>query len=79
MKKGNAPIGVDGNFVNLHHIIGKEPGPMIELFGDTHRNFTKQLHNIVEDGRSFRRNSDLKKGYEKFRKQYWKNRAKDFE
>ena len=31
MLKGRAPIGNDGKPINLHHIIGEEPGAMLEI------------------------------------------------
>ncbi|MEN7547391.1 HNH/ENDO VII family nuclease [Rapidithrix thailandica] len=78
MKKGYAPIGTDGKQINLHHIIGIEPGPMIELLEDTHQKYSETIHAIIEDGRSFRKNKKLKRAYERFRKKYWKQRAKGF-
>nr|WP_276529158.1 RHS repeat-associated core domain-containing protein [Tenacibaculum maritimum] len=41
MKKGNAPIGVDGKQINLHHVIGREPGPMVELTSSFHKKTIK--------------------------------------
>ncbi|MCW9000164.1 MAG: HNH/ENDO VII family nuclease, partial [Kangiellaceae bacterium] len=79
MKEGYAPIGVDGKQINLHHILGKEPGPMVELLSSTHKTHHKALHGLIENGRSFRNDSALKYQYDTFRKDYWKLRAKDFE
>ena len=78
MSKGYAPIGTDGKQVNLHHVIGEEPGPMIELLDSTHKRYYKPLHSLIEDGNSFRNNKLLKRQYEKFRGNYWKERAKSF-
>ena len=78
MRTGNAPIGHDGLHVNLHHILGEEPGPMIELSGSTHSRLTKPLHSIVERGKSFRRQPGLEAAYDRYRNAYWKNRAQGF-
>jgi RHS repeat-associated protein len=76
MNEGYAPFGPDGNQVNLHHILGEEPGPMIELSASTHQKFYSPLHGLVEDGNSFRNNPSLLRGYNRFRSKYWKERAK---
>ena len=36
MSKGKAPFGWDGQRVNLHHLSGKEPGPMLEISASLH-------------------------------------------
>ncbi|WP_331460705.1 HNH/ENDO VII family nuclease [Pseudoalteromonas sp. SWYJ118] len=79
MKNGNAPIGKDGKQINLHHILGQEPSPMVELLSSTHKKHHKALHGLIEDGKSFRNNPSLQYQYEKFKKEYWKLRAQDFE
>ncbi|WP_309247225.1 HNH/ENDO VII family nuclease [Shewanella sp. VB17] len=79
MKNGNAPIGPDGKQINLHHILGKEPGPMVELQASTHKKFHKPLHGLIENGRSFRNDPSSLYQYEKFKLNYWKQRAKDFQ
>nr|WP_248298697.1 HNH/ENDO VII family nuclease [Pseudoalteromonas sp. JC3] len=56
MKNGNAPIGKDGKQINLHHILGQEPSPMVELLSSTHKKHHKALHGLIEDGKSFRNN-----------------------
>ncbi|HDR9058237.1 TPA: HNH/ENDO VII family nuclease [Burkholderia vietnamiensis] len=47
MKAGYAPFGPDGNQVNLHHVLGDEPGPMVELSASTHQKYYKQLHGLL--------------------------------
>ena len=76
MKAGNAPIGFDGKPINLHHILGQEPGAMVELAQTTHQKYSKQLHGLIEDGQSFRNNPILAKSYKNFKANYWKERAK---
>lgn len=79
MKGGYAPFGPDGKQLNLHHILGDEPGPMVELSASTHQTYYKQLHGLIEDGASFRNDPAAARGYDKFRRNYWKTRAEDFE
>ena len=74
MRAGNAPIGIDGKHINLHHVLGQEPGPMVELLDSTHQKYKKPLHGLIEDGRSFRNNPNLEKSYSKFKRDYWKER-----
>jgi hypothetical protein len=78
MKNGNAPIGPDGRPINLHHVLGQESGPMVELQGLTHQKFSSELHGLIEDGRSFRNDPILNKQYNDFRREWWKSRATDF-
>ncbi len=79
MKGGNAPIGKDGKYINLHHVLGQEPGPMVELTQTTHKKNHKALHGLVEDGNSFRHNKTLKNNYKNFKSAYWKARANKIE
>ncbi|WP_275554486.1 RHS repeat-associated core domain-containing protein, partial [Mixta sp. Marseille-Q2659] len=78
MKSGYAPIGPDDKQLNLHHILGQEPGPMAELVSSTHKKYHKQLHGLIEDGRSFRHNGSLNYQYDTFRNKYWALRALDY-
>jgi RHS repeat-associated protein len=78
MAQGYAPFGYDGKQVNLHHILGEEPGPMVELSGTVHQMYTRQLHGLIKNGESFRNNPKLDRAYTKFRGNYWRERAKDF-
>ena len=78
MEAGYAPIGPDGKQINLHHLIGEEPGTMVELTTTFHKNNHRTLHGLIEDGASFRNDSRLEYGYTKFRRDYWKLRASDF-
>ncbi len=75
MREGYAPIGKDGRPINLHHVLGEEPGPMAELLDTTHKEFAKPLHGLIESGRSFRNNPSKVYHYEQFRERYWKWRA----
>ena len=74
--KGNAPIGKDGLPINLHHILGKEPGPMLEIQESIHQKHTRKLHWFISE--SFRRDHELNKSYNRFKKAYWKQRAIEY-
>lgn len=78
MENGYAPIGPDGKQMNLHHVLGQESGPMVELQASTHQKFSSQLHGLIEDGRSFRNDTVLNKQYNDFRREWWRSRAADF-
>ena len=72
MREGYAPIGKDGRPINLHHLLGDEPGPMTEILGSTHQKYQRQLHGLIEDGNSFRNTPGLESQYNAFRERYWK-------
>ncbi len=36
MQAGRPPIGSDGNLIQLHHVLQKEVGPMVEIQETTH-------------------------------------------
>ena len=75
MQAGKPPIGLDGNPIQLHHILQKESGPMVEIQEITHQRYYSQLHGLIEDGSSFRNDPILNKQYNNFRYNYWKWRA----
>ena len=73
MQQGLAPIGTDGLVVELHHLKQKDNGVIIEVTNSEHRKYTKTLHR-------YRDVSEIdRKEFEKWRRKYWQNRAKDFE
>ncbi|MGG4507849.1 T7SS effector LXG polymorphic toxin, partial [Heyndrickxia sporothermodurans] len=80
MKKGKSPYivkdGVESK-VELHHLIQKEPGGMVEIAELTHDKYDLALHGLVENGKSFRNNPELEKMYNNFRSNYWKMRASE--
>ncbi len=78
MLKGNAPIGRDGKPIELHHILQKEVGPMVEIHEMTHREYKKILHGIISDGDSFRNDKTLDSQYRNFKRAYWKWRANGY-
>ncbi|MFJ7747638.1 HNH/ENDO VII family nuclease [Peribacillus sp. NPDC097295] len=79
MKKGRAPIWKDGTIIELHHLIQREPGSMVEIPASMHDEYNKILHGLVENGGSFRNDPVLKKQYDNFRSKYWRWRAKQID
>lgn len=75
MRLGKPPIGLDGNPIQLHHILQKEKGTVVEIKEVTHQEYYSQLHGLGKDGSSFRNNPLLNKQYNNFRYNYWKWRA----
>ncbi|MGN7179179.1 T7SS effector LXG polymorphic toxin [Cytobacillus sp. SAFR-174] len=80
MEKGKSPYivkdGVESK-VELHHLVQKEPGGMVEIAEVTHDKYDSTLHGLVENGTSFRNNPELEKMYNNFRSNYWKMRASE--
>ena len=79
MKSGKTPFWKDGTKIELHHLIQREPGSMVELPSSMHKEYDKILHGLVENGGSFRNDPVLKKQYENFRAKYWRWRAKQID
>lgn len=71
MKKGLAPIGKDGMYVNLHHLIQQESGGIMELSGSVH----KKEHGILHINPSYVPSGINRKAFAVLRKNYWKWRA----
>ncbi|WP_256324694.1 HNH/ENDO VII family nuclease [Selenomonas ruminantium] len=69
---GNAPIGKDGKPIELHHVLQKEPGCMVEIESSIHSNNHQVLHGLIEDGDSFRNDPILNKQYKNFKRKYWR-------
>ena len=49
MEKGRAPIGYDGDPIELHHLIQSESGSVVEISGSMHRENHKTLHINTSD------------------------------
>jgi len=73
MKEGLAPIGTDGKSIELHHLKQKENGIIVEVTNDEHNKYSKTLHRYRDESEIDR------KEFEKWKRKYWKQRAKDFE
>ena len=79
MRSGNAPIGNDGKPVQLHHVLQKESGPMVEIRETTHEEYNRILHGLGIRGASFRNDPVLERQYNNFRRQYWIWRARQYQ
>ncbi|CAM2812497.1 HNH/ENDO VII family nuclease [Weeksella virosa] len=79
MSKGKAPFGWDGQRVNLHHLSGKEPGPMLEISASLHQKLHGDLHFFIGNGESFRKDKKLVQQYEEYRNNYWQERLKQMQ
>jgi RHS repeat-associated protein len=75
MKEGLAPLGPDGKSVNLHHLIQTNNSAVAEVSASLHQKFYKILH--INTGQ-LPSNID-RAAFDKWRKEYWMQRAKDFE
>ena len=78
MEHGKPPIGNDGSPVQLHHILQRESGSMVEIREMTHQEYYKTLHGLGVSGASFRNDPLLNKQYNNFRSAYWKWRASQY-
>ena len=78
MLKGNAPYGRDGKPLELHHILQKEVGPMVEIHETTHQEYKRILHVLRSSGESFRNDKELDSQYRNFKRTYWKWRAQQY-
>lgn len=73
MKMGMAPIGKDGNPINLHHMKQQKNGTLVEMSASEHREHSALLHRYSRVSEIDREEFNLLK------KPYWQMRAKDFE
>lgn len=75
MRAGRAPLGPDGEPMNLHHLLQDQKGPLAEMTEDFHVKYRQQVHinpgNVPSaiDRAQFRT----------FREAYWKHRASEFD
>ncbi|PZL73006.1 hypothetical protein CI088_09635 [Enterococcus plantarum] len=74
MEQGLAPLGPDGNPVNLHHMTQRDISSIAEVEQSFHQSNSKTIHinpNSVPSGID-------RKSFNKWCSDYWKNRANDF-
>ncbi len=75
MKKGRAPIGADGKPINLHHMTQQHEGAIAEVTQTFHQQNLKVIHiNSSSTPSGINRAK-----FNKWRANYWKNRATGFE
>lgn len=71
---GRAPIGADGKPVNLHHMLQSQDGPIAEVTQSFHKDNHSTIHindNSIPSGIN-------RSEFNKWRSDYWKQRANDF-
>ncbi|RPD83003.1 hypothetical protein EGK75_13745, partial [Neisseria weixii] len=76
MKMGRAPIGPDGKPINLHHMIQTQNGPIAEVTQTFHQKNSAIIH--INTGNNIPSGINRVE-FNKWRANYWTNRAKDFE
>ncbi|MGT2754251.1 HNH/ENDO VII family nuclease [Streptococcus ovis] len=74
MQKGLAPIGPDGQSINLHHVTQRHDGTISEVTQSFHSKNYRTIHINTGKLPSGIKRSD----FDKWRKSYWKNRVNDF-
>jgi hypothetical protein len=90
MREGLAPIGPDGRSVELHHMTQQEnvgftggQGSLAEVSSTFHQQNYNTIHIYTRnhpDYISWRRNNpDAARQYDAYRRDYWRQRAGDFE
>lgn len=71
MDRGNAPVGKDGLYINLHHSVQVEDGPIWEISQSKHKKWHRALHINTNDIPSGINRS----AFGLLKKDYWKHRA----
>ncbi|MEB6380125.1 hemagglutinin repeat-containing protein [Leclercia adecarboxylata] len=74
MQGGRAPIGTDGKPVNLHHMLQSQDGPIAEVTQSFHKDNHSTIHindNSIPSGIN-------RAQFNRWRADYWKQRANDF-
>ncbi|WP_374248153.1 HNH/ENDO VII family nuclease [Gordonia sp. ABSL49_1] len=74
MKRGNAPIGHDGNPLNLHHIGQRDNSPIVELTQQVH----KENHGLLHINPSSTPSGINRSAFDSWRGRYWRARRHDF-
>ncbi len=74
MEAGRAPIGHDGESVELHHLKQTPDGPLAETSKEFHQKYTSVIHNNPKTHQSLIE----RKKFDKWREEYWKERAKGY-
>ncbi len=72
MEQGHTPVGKDGLYVNLHHSLQTEDGPIWEIQGSQHKKWHRALHinpNTMPSGIN-------RKAFSMLKGDYWRYRAK---
>ncbi|KKZ17260.1 hypothetical protein AAY84_16435 [Serratia marcescens] len=74
MDAGRAPIGTDGKPVNLHHMLQRQDGPIAEAT----QSFYKENHGVIHISDNSIPSGINRAEFNKWRSDYWKERAAGF-
>ncbi len=74
MRQGLAPIGKDGNSINLHHMKQQNNGVISEVSKAEHIEYSDIFHRYASKNES----EIDRAAFDKLRSAYWQERAKDF-
>ncbi|WP_375647421.1 DUF637 domain-containing protein [Bartonella sp. AA56HLJMS] len=74
METGRAPIGFDGQPVELHHLKQTHEGPIAEIGSKDHNKYNSVIHAPSKTHQSLIE----RKKFGKWREEYWKERAKGY-
>ncbi|WP_375661016.1 DUF637 domain-containing protein [Bartonella sp. CL71SXKL] len=74
METGRAPIGYDGESVELHHLSQTHEGPIAEISHESHKKYTSVIHDNPKTHQSLIE----REKFGKWREEYWKERAKGY-
>lgn len=75
MRSGRAPIGPDGNPLELHHMLQRQDGPIAELTRTFHADYRSIIHinpNTIPSGIN-------RSQFNTWRRAYWRQRARDLD
>lgn len=91
MQRGQAPLGPDGEPINMHHMTQDEPGPMAEVTDTMHKHNFRELHMYTNQYDKKYKGPDglwhdyssapdtMDRGsFNAWTSNYWKQRANDF-
>ncbi|UWR01136.1 DUF4150 domain-containing protein (plasmid) [Rhodobacteraceae bacterium S2214] len=91
MADGRAPIGIDGEELNLHHLTQTEPGTLVEMTQTMHQENRRLLHSYLNQwDKTWVGPDGIRRPYAsappsldraafgRYRTQYWMTRANDF-
>ncbi|WP_375616702.1 DUF637 domain-containing protein [Bartonella sp. AP58NXGY] len=74
METGRAPIGYDGEPVELHHLKQTHEGPIAEIGSKDHNKYSSVIHAPSKTHQSLIE----REKFNKWREEYWKERAKGY-
>jgi filamentous hemagglutinin len=75
MQDGLAPLGPDGESINVHHMLQTQDSPLVELTETFHQDNFRVIH--INMGRRFPSGID-RNAFNAWKRAYWTFRANDF-